>query len=251
MVKIIIQRYTREAGVRNLERNLAALARDAAVKVAEQDSTMQLSKDVQTMTTSVLDTRLADGADIETEVIPISINRQRVSNSFTSASVMLVDEAMLEKVLGVRARAADLKLSATGEINLLKNQDIHIHFPAGAVPKDGPSAGVTIVTSLVSLFSQRKVRVDTAMTGEMTLRGLVLPVGGIKDKVSELSLCPSNSKENLGYYEGRRSKRKKEKKENLGQCWPLTVRRPARLSETSAAGESRDGTTDKENLAKR
>ncbi|KAJ8466025.1 hypothetical protein OPV22_028577 [Ensete ventricosum] len=248
MVKIIIQRYTREAGVRNLERNLAALARDAAVKVAEQDSTMQLSKDVQTMTTSVLDTRLADGADIETEVIPISINRQRVSNSFTSASVMLVDEAMLEKVLGpprfddsetaervatpgvsvglvwtsfggevqfveatammgkgdlhltgqlgdvikesaqisltwVRARAADLKLSATGEINLLKNQDIHIHFPAGAVPKDGPSAGVTIVTSLVSLFSQRKVRVDTAMTGEMTLRGLVLPVGGIKDKV--------------------------------------------------------------------
>lgn len=85
----------------------------------------------------------------------------------------------------MRARAADLKLSATGEINLLENQDIHIHFPAGAVPKDGPSAGVTLVTSLVSLFSQRKVRADTAMTGEMTLRGLVLPVGGIKDKVSD------------------------------------------------------------------
>lgn len=83
----------------------------------------------------------------------------------------------------MRARAADLRLSATGEINLLENQDIHIHFPAGAVPKDGPSAGVTLVTSLVSLFSQRKVRADTAMTGEMTLRGLVLPVGGIKDKV--------------------------------------------------------------------
>ncbi|CAL9766050.1 unnamed protein product [Musa acuminata subsp. burmannicoides] len=248
MVTLIIQRYTREAGVRNLERNLATLARAAAVKVAEQDSTMQLSKDVHPMTTSFLDTRLADGADIETEVIPMSISRQEISNSFTSALVMLVDEAMVEKVLGpprfddsetadrlatpgvsvglvwtsfggevqfveatammgkgdlhltgqlgdvikesaqialtwVRTRAADLKLSATGEINLLENQDIHIHFPAGAVPKDGPSAGVTLVTSLVSLFSQRKVRADTAMTGEMTLRGLVLPVGGIKDKV--------------------------------------------------------------------
>ncbi|KAL8557846.1 hypothetical protein ACS0TY_005083 [Phlomoides rotata] len=67
--------------------------------------------------------------------------------------------------------------------NLLEGRDIHIHFPAGAVPKDGPSAGVTLVTSLVSLFSQRRVRADTAMTGEMTLRGLVLPVGGIKDKL--------------------------------------------------------------------
>ena len=82
----------------------------------------------------------------------------------------------------MRARAADLKL-ATEEINLLQGRDIHIHFPAGAVPKDGPSAGVTLVTSLVSLFSQKRVRADTAMTGEMTLRGLILPVGGIKDKV--------------------------------------------------------------------
>jgi ATP-dependent Lon protease len=83
----------------------------------------------------------------------------------------------------VRARAADLNLSPTSDINLLESRDIHIHFPAGAVPKDGPSAGVTLVTSLVSLFSNRKVRADTAMTGEMTLRGLVLPVGGVKDKV--------------------------------------------------------------------
>ena len=91
----------------------------------------------------------------------------------------------------VRARAADLKLAAGGEINLLENRDVHIHFPAGAVPKDGPSAGVTLVTSLISLFSQRKVRADTAMTGEMTLRGLVLPVGGIKDKVGDDFLTSS------------------------------------------------------------
>lgn len=83
----------------------------------------------------------------------------------------------------VRARAAELKLAAAEEINLLEGWDVHIHFPAAAIPKDGPSAGVTLVTALVSLFSQRKVRANTAMTGEMTLRGLVLPVGGIKDKV--------------------------------------------------------------------
>ncbi|KAG1360909.1 lon protease, peroxisomal [Cocos nucifera] len=248
MVKIIIQRYTREAGVRNLERNLAALARAAAVKVAEQERAVQLTRDVHPMTSSILDTRLADAAEVEMEVIPMGVNRQEISNAFSSTSVLVVDEAMLEKVLGpprfdgreaaervatpgvsvglvwtsfggevqfveatamvgkgdlhltgqlgdiikesaqialtwVRARAADLKLSAAGGVNLLENRDIHIHFPAGAVPKDGPSAGVTLVTSLVSLFSQRKVRADTAMTGEMTLRGLVLPVGGIKDKV--------------------------------------------------------------------
>ncbi|XP_074589966.1 lon protease homolog 2, peroxisomal-like isoform X2 [Curcuma longa] len=247
IVKLIIQRYTREAGVRNLERNLAALARAAAVKVAEKDYMVQLGKDNHPKT-SLMNTRLVDASEVEMEVIPLTINSQGISNSFSSASVMVIDEAMLEKVLGpprfdeketadrvatpgivvglvwttfggdvqiieatamvgkgdlhltgqlgdvikesahialtwVRARAADLNLSTAGDISLLEKQDIHIHFPAGAVPKDGPSAGITLVTALVSLFSQRKVRADTAMTGEMTLRGLVLPVGGIKDKV--------------------------------------------------------------------
>ncbi|KAG4390861.1 hypothetical protein GLYMA_05G068600v4 [Glycine max] len=83
----------------------------------------------------------------------------------------------------VRARTTDLRLGATEGFNILEGRDVHIHFPAGAVPKDGPSAGVTLVTALVSLFSQQRVRSDTAMTGEMTLRGLVLPVGGVKDKI--------------------------------------------------------------------
>ncbi|KAK1273724.1 hypothetical protein QJS04_geneDACA012059 [Acorus gramineus] len=247
MVELVIQRYTREAGVRNLERKLAALARAAAVEVAEQKHTIPLSKDVPPMTTSLLETQLAEGAEVEMEVMSMFVNNHDISMAM-STSVLVVDEPMLEKVLGppifddretsehivapgitvglvwtsfggevqfveaiamagkgelhltgqlgdvikesahlaltwVRSRAADLKISGVGEMNLLENRDIHIHFPAGAVPKDGPSAGVTLVTSLVSLFSQKKVRSDTAMTGEMTLRGLVLPVGGIKDKV--------------------------------------------------------------------
>ncbi|KAF3946873.1 hypothetical protein CMV_026908, partial [Castanea mollissima] len=249
MVKLVIQRYTREAGVRNLERNLAALARAAAVRVAEQEQAVPLSKDVHQLGSPLLENRLADadGGEVEMEVIPMSVNNHEISNTFRIASPLVVDEAMLEKVLGpprfddketaervaspgvsvglvwttfggevqfveatamvgngelhltgqlgdvikesaqialtwVRARAADLKLAASEDISILEGRDIHIHFPAGAVPKDGPSAGVTLVTALVSLFSQRRVRADTAMTGEITLRGLVLPVGGVKDK---------------------------------------------------------------------
>ncbi|KAJ7944649.1 Lon protease-like 2, peroxisomal [Quillaja saponaria] len=248
MVKLVIQRYTREAGVRNLERNLAALARAAAVIFAEQEQSVSLNKGMQRIATPLLENRLADGVDVEMEVIPMGVNTHDISNEFRIASALVVDEAMLEKVLGpprfddketaervanagvsvglvwtafggevqfveatamagkgelhltgqlgdvikesaqialtwVRARETDLKLAAAEQNNLLQGRDIHIHFPAGAVPKDGPSAGVTLVTALVSLFSQKRVRADTAMTGEMTLRGLVLPVGGIKDKI--------------------------------------------------------------------
>ncbi|KAK6782999.1 hypothetical protein RDI58_020795 [Solanum bulbocastanum] len=248
MVKLVIQRYTREAGVRNLERNLAALARAAAVKVAEQEHRVPFAKDVQRLSSPLLDDKLAESAEVEMEVIPMGVNNHDISGAFRVASPMVVDEPMVEKVLGppryddretaervanpgvsvglvwtafggevqfveatamvgkgdlhltgqlgdvikesaqialtwVRARATELKLAISEETNLLEGRDIHIHFPAGAVPKDGPSAGVTLVTSLVSLFSKKRVRADTAMTGEMTLRGMVLPVGGVKDKV--------------------------------------------------------------------
>ncbi|KAH1133144.1 hypothetical protein GLYMA_05G068600v4 [Glycine max] len=248
MVKLVIQRYTREAGVRNLERNLAALARAAAVRVLEQEQVVPLNKGMQGLATPLVENRLADGTEVEMEVIPMGVNSRDISNTFRIASPFVVDETMLEKVLGpprfdgreaaervatpgvtvglvwtafggevqfveatamvgkgelhltgqlgdvikesaqialtwVRARTTDLRLGATEGFNILEGRDVHIHFPAGAVPKDGPSAGVTLVTALVSLFSQQRVRSDTAMTGEMTLRGLVLPVGGVKDKV--------------------------------------------------------------------
>uniref|UniRef100_A0A803LUA0 Lon protease homolog 2, peroxisomal n=1 Tax=Chenopodium quinoa TaxID=63459 RepID=A0A803LUA0_CHEQI len=248
MVKLIIQRYTREAGVRSLERNLSALARAAAVKVAEQDNFSAVSKDFHQFSSPVEESRLAEGAEVEMEVIPMGVNNREISNALQVISPLIVDETMLENVLGppkyddretaervsnpgvsvglvwtafggevqfveattmagkgelrltgqlgdvikesaqialtwVRARAMELSLVDTGEVSLMEGRDIHIHFPAGAVPKDGPSAGVTLVIALVSLLSQKRMRADTAMTGEMTLRGLVLPVGGIKDKV--------------------------------------------------------------------
>ena len=101
MVKLVIQRYTREAGVRNLERNLAALARAAAVRVAEQEEVAPLSKNVDQLGSPILENRLADGAEVEMEVIPMAVNNHEISNAFKVVSPLIVDEAMLEKVLGV------------------------------------------------------------------------------------------------------------------------------------------------------
>lgn len=103
MVQLVIQRYTREAGVRNLERNLAALARAAAVRVAEQEQVVTLNKGVEGLTTPLLENRLADGAEVEMEVIPMGVNNSDILNTFRITSPLVVDEAMVEKVLGVIA----------------------------------------------------------------------------------------------------------------------------------------------------
>ncbi|XP_061343903.1 lon protease homolog 2, peroxisomal isoform X2 [Gastrolobium bilobum] len=100
MVQLVIQRYTREAGVRSLERNLAALARAAAVRVAEQEQVVPLNKGVHGLATPLLENRLADGAEVEMEVIPMGVNNRDISNTFRITSPLVVDEAMLEKVLG-------------------------------------------------------------------------------------------------------------------------------------------------------
>ncbi|CAN1333915.1 Lon protease homolog 2, peroxisomal [Linum perenne] len=198
-VKLIIQRYTREAGVRNLERHLAALARAAAVRLAEQDQTVPLSKDVQRLATLVMQPPRFDDKEAAERVASPGITVGLVWTTFGGEVQFVEATSMAGKgelhltgqlgdVIKESAQialtwATNLKSADGQEISLLEGKDIHIHFPAGAVPKDGPSAGVTLVTTLVSLFSQQRVRADTAMTGEMTLRGLVLPVGGIKDKI--------------------------------------------------------------------
>jgi ATP-dependent Lon protease len=168
VVKLIIERYTREAGVRNLERNLAALARAAAVKVAELDSTLRLGKELQPITTTLLDSRLADGGEVEMEVIPMG---QDISNSYENPSPMVVDEAMLEKVLGPPRfddrEAADrvaspgvsvglVWTSFGGEVQFVEatamvgKGDLHLTGQLGDVIKESAQLALTWVSILLS-----------------------------------------------------------------------------------------------------
>ncbi len=195
-IRAIIGDYTREAGVRNLERQIGAIARHAATRIAEGSvgSVNVEPGDLQTilgskrfeaevaMRTSVpgVATGLAwtpTGGDI------LFIEAARVPGSGRLILTGQLGEVMKESAQAalslVKARAVALGIDP----GLFDKSDIHLHVPAGAIPKDGPSAGVALFTALVSLLTGRQVRNDTAMTGEISLRGLVLPVGGIKNKV--------------------------------------------------------------------
>ena len=189
--------YTREAGVRNLEREIAAVARKVARRLAEgQRGPVRITPDhvveylgrprffdevAERTTRPGVATGLAwtpSGGDVlfvEVTMMPSSEER-------------LVLTGMLGDVMRESAQAAVSYVWSNAEAldidpKLFEGKTIHVHVPAGAIPKDGPSAGVTIVTALASLATRRPVRSDVAMTGEITLRGKVLPVGGIKEKV--------------------------------------------------------------------
>jgi ATP-dependent Lon protease len=193
----LIQDYTREAGVRGLEREIGRALRHAAVEIAEgkKASVRIQSADLPdvmgpprfdnevAMRTSVpgVATGLAwtpVGGDI------LFVEAARSPGRGTLTLTGQLGEVMRESAQAamtlVRSRAAALGVAS----DTFEKSDVHIHVPAGATPKDGPSAGVAIYTALVSLFTNRTVRNDTAMTGEISLRGLVLPVGGIKEKVT-------------------------------------------------------------------
>ncbi|CAO2610752.1 Lon protease homolog 2, peroxisomal [Lemmus lemmus] len=190
----IITRYTREAGVRSLDRKFGAICRAVAVKVAEGQH-----KEAKLDHSDVADGEgLWPCSDISSLAAKTGV---AIGLAWTplGGKIMFVEASRMDgegqltltgQLGDVMKESAHLAISwlrsnakAFGSFDLLDNTDIHLHFPAGAVTKDGPSAGVTIVTCLASLFSGRLVRSDVAMTGEITLRGLVLPVGGIKDKV--------------------------------------------------------------------
>ncbi|HVH42697.1 MAG TPA: endopeptidase La [Labilithrix sp.] len=193
----IVRDYTREAGVRQLDREIKKLCRAAALEVArgkgdgavtveETDLGKHLGK-------PKFDGEIAERTSIAGVATGLAWTPFGGSILFIETSRMpgkgnveitgqlgdVMKESARAALTYVRSNAERLGISA----ERVQNQDVHIHVPAGAVPKDGPSAGVTIFTALVSLFTGRRVRSDTAMTGEATLRGRVLPVGGIKAKV--------------------------------------------------------------------
>ena len=196
-LRSVIRGYTREAGVRNLERQLGALCRKAARLRAEgRDEALVIKPDVvvQMLGAPVfLDEEMADRTREPGVAIGLAWTPAGGDVLFIEASRMpgagtLTLTGQLGEVMKESARAAlswfRAHAAAYGaEPDFFKNAEIHLHVPAGAIPKDGPSAGVTMATALASELTRRPVRGDIAMTGEITLSGRVLPVGGIKEKV--------------------------------------------------------------------
>jgi len=196
VIKALIEGYTRESGVRQLEREIARILRHAATQVARDDSA-RVKVDAQSLPD------ILGPAKFEHELaLRASLPGVATGLAWTSAGGdILFIEAI--KVMGkgkliLTGQLGDvMKESAQAALTLVKSLfqdlkipadafdavDVHLHVPAGAVPKDGPSAGVAMFSALASLFSHKTVRHDVAMTGEISLRGLVLPVGGIKEKV--------------------------------------------------------------------
>ncbi|HEX2329606.1 MAG TPA: endopeptidase La [Candidatus Angelobacter sp.] len=196
-VRFVIRHYTREAGVRNLERNIGTLCRKQARRIAEgKTEKLVVTRDtVQEFLGGIkirIDTEIAErtkrpgvavglawtpsGGDI----LFVEANKMKGKGGFNMTGQLgeVMRESMQAALTWVRSNARKLNISD----DFFKDNDIHVHVPAGAIPKDGPSAGVTMVTALVSLLTDRPVHPLTGMTGEITLSGNVLPIGGVKEK---------------------------------------------------------------------
>ena len=212
----IVENYTRESGVRALEKRIASLARYRAKQIVGEEKFE---------------------AKIDVDYVKKVLGRQRIDkemyqdNSFAGVVTGLAWTSVGGEILFVECKTTkgNGKLTLTGQLGdvmkesaitaltflkanadyldidpkVFDQYDVHIHFPAGAIPKDGPSAGITILTALASWFTQRKIKPNLAMTGEITLRGKILPVGGIKEKIlaakragiNEVIMCENNSKD--------------------------------------------------------
>src|ERR1700761_5072174 len=191
----LIGEYTRESGVRNLEREIGSLLRQAAVRIAEgKDKTVRF--DADDVTTVLGGTRFENEVAQRTAVPGVATG---LAWTPVGGDILFVESARMPgngKLILTGQLGDVMKESAQAALSLVKAQavefginpklfdhsDIHVHVPAGAIPKDGPSAGVAMFTSLASLLKGKPVRADVAMTGEISLRGLVLPIGGVKEK---------------------------------------------------------------------
>lgn len=215
-LELIIENYTRESGVRALEKRIASLARYRAKQiVGEEDYEVKLDSEFiqkvlgrqrvdkeiyQDNTYAGVVTGLA-WTSVGGEILFVESKTTKGSGKLTLTGQLgdVMKESAITALTFLKAHADYLDINP----RVFDQYDVHIHFPAGAVPKDGPSAGITILTSLASWYTQRKVKPNLAMTGEITLRGKILPVGGIKEKIlaakragiNELIMCENNSKD--------------------------------------------------------
>lgn len=214
----VVDEYTRESGVRGLEKKIGALVRGIATKIATEQAynkTLNADDVEQVLGTPLFDKDAYEGNEVAGVVTGLAWTQVGGDILFIEASLSpgkgkltltgnlgdVMKESAVIALAYLRTHAENFGI----DCDLFDNFDVHIHVPAGATPKDGPSAGITMLTALTSAFTQRKVKQHLAMTGEITLRGKVLPVGGIKEKIlaakraniKEIILCKTNKKDIL------------------------------------------------------
>ena len=212
----VIEDYTRESGVRNLERKIGTLVRNVAKSIAMEEEHSKLigtSDVIRILGAEVFDKEFYQ--DNQTPGVVTGLAWTQVGgeilfieSSLSRGKGKLILSGQLGDVMKESAMTALSYLKSNAHkldihYKVFDNYDLHVHVPAGAVPKDGPSAGITMLTSLASVYTQRKIKDKLAMTGEITLRGKVLPVGGIKEKIlaakragiREIILCKRNRKD--------------------------------------------------------
>ena len=212
----IVEGYTRESGVRSLEKQIAKMVRFAAMKIAmdeEYEKKVTNETVVEALGSPKLERNKYENNDVAGVVTGLAWTRVGgdilfIESTLSKGKGQLNMTGNLGKVMKesatialeyIKSNAEELGISS----DIFEKYNVHVHVPEGATPKDGPSAGITMLTSLVSLFTQRKVKKSIAMTGEITLRGKVLPVGGIKEKIlaakrahiKEILLCEDNKRD--------------------------------------------------------
>jgi ATP-dependent Lon protease len=195
-IRFIINHYTRESGVRNLERELAAVCRKAAVEIVTNNKKSVLinEKNIENylgpkkfryeMSGKTDEVGLATGlawTSVGGETLTVEVNIMNGSGKFELTGQLgdVMKESARAAVSYIKSNTGRFKI----DDELFNQRDIHIHVPEGAIPKDGPSAGITMATAMISALTDIPVRKNVAMTGEITLRGRVLPIGGLKEKV--------------------------------------------------------------------